>query len=73
MVLQIAIYLNYIVTCLCYPVSFLNRRSEPNVGEAVKLIVNLPQNAHIALKYSAIELLAELTPWVDQNPQHIGR
>jgi len=59
----------FVMRCIANKVS---QRSEPNVGEAVKLIVNLPQNAHIALKYSAIELLAELTPWVDQNPQHIG-
>ena len=61
------------IICFCYSASFFNHRTEPNVGEAVKIIVDLPQNAHIALKYSAIELLAELTPWVDQNPQHIGR
>ena len=48
-------------------------RSEPNIGEAVKIIVNLPQNSHVALKCTAIELLAELTPWVDQNSQHIGK
>ena len=48
-------------------------REEQTVGEAVKLIVNLPQNAHIALKFTAVHLLAELTPWLDANTGHIGK
>eukprot|EP00795_Rhopilema_esculentum_P005455 gene5455-631_t len=43
-------------------------RSEESVGDAVKLIIQLPQNSHIALKMTSLELLAELTPWVDEHP-----
>ena len=47
-------------------------RSEESVGDAVKLIIQLPQNSHIALKMTSLELLAELTPWVDEHPTVVG-
>ncbi len=43
------------------------------MGEVVKLIINLPANTHIALKHTAIRLLAEVSPWINEHKSQVGK
>lgn len=39
----------------------------------VEAILNLPENTHIAVRYTSILLLGELCEWIDRHPQSLGK
>ncbi|XP_077276129.1 transportin 3 isoform X2 [Temnothorax americanus] len=41
------------------------------VPKVVEAILNLPENTHIAVRYTSILLLGELCEWVDRHPQSL--
>eukprot|EP00794_Sanderia_malayensis_P013001 gene13002-14340_t len=47
------------------------QRQNSYVGDVVVLIINLPVNSHIALKHTALRLLAKVCPWINENKDHI--
>lgn len=40
--------------------------------KVVEAILNLPENTHIAVRYTSILLLGELCEWIDKHPQSLG-
>lgn len=53
--------LNHLAFCFC---------SDENdvVPKVVEAILNLPENTHIAVRYTSITLLGELCEWIDNHP-----
>lgn len=43
------------------------------VPKVVEAILNLPENTHIAVRYTSILLLGELCEWIDRHPQSLGK
>ncbi|KAL0119670.1 hypothetical protein PUN28_007838 [Cardiocondyla obscurior] len=41
------------------------------VPKVVEAILNLPENTHIAVRYTSILLLGELCEWIDRHPQSL--
>lgn len=39
------------------------------VPKVVEAILNLPENTHIAVKYTSVLLLGELCEWIEKHPQ----
>uniref|UniRef100_A0A4Y0BRW8 Transportin-3 n=1 Tax=Anopheles funestus TaxID=62324 RepID=A0A4Y0BRW8_ANOFN len=39
------------------------------VPKVVEAILNLPENCHIAIRYTSISILGELCDWIDSNPE----
>jgi len=39
----------------------------------VEAILNLPENTHIAVRFTSILLLGELCEWIDRHPQSLGK
>ncbi|EDS34143.1 transportin-3 [Culex quinquefasciatus] len=39
------------------------------VPKVVEAILNLPDNCHIAIRYTSINILGELCDWIDSNPE----
>ncbi|XP_058453992.1 transportin-3 isoform X2 [Malaya genurostris] len=39
------------------------------VPKVVEAILNLPENCHIAIRYTSINILGELCDWIDSNPE----
>lgn len=38
---------------------------------SVEAILNLPENCHIAIRYTSINILGELCEWIDNHPQYL--
>lgn len=49
-----------------------NREENDVVPKVVEAILNLPENTHIAVRYTSILLLGELCEWIDRHPQSLG-
>lgn len=41
------------------------------IPKVVEAILNLPENTHIAVRYTSIMLLGELCDWIDSHPQSL--
>lgn len=50
-----------------------NREENDVVPKVVEAILNLPENTHIAVRYTSILLLGELCEWIDRHPQSLGK
>ncbi|XP_053679296.1 transportin-3 [Anopheles nili] len=53
------------------PTSRFNQLCEESevVPKVVEAILNLPENCHIAIRYTSINILGELCDWIDSNPE----
>lgn len=51
----------------------LNREENDVVPKVVEAILNLPENTHIAVRYTSILLLGELCEWIERHPQSLGK
>ncbi|XP_052902812.1 transportin-3 isoform X1 [Anopheles moucheti] len=53
------------------PTSRFNQLCEESevVPKVVEAILNLPENCHIAIRYTSISILGELCDWIDSNPE----
>uniref|UniRef100_A0A1Q3F9K1 Transportin-3 n=1 Tax=Culex tarsalis TaxID=7177 RepID=A0A1Q3F9K1_CULTA len=53
------------------PASRFNQLCEESetVPKVVEAILNLPDNCHIAIRYTSINILGELCDWIDSNPE----
>lgn len=43
------------------------------MSEVLQQVVLLPENVHIAVRYTSIELVGEMSEVVDRNPRFLGR
>ena len=39
----------------------------------VQAILNLPEQVHIAVRYTGIKLIGELCEWLNKHPKFIGK
>lgn len=53
------------------PVSVLSENN-PTLTEVLEQVVLLPQNVHIAVRYTSIELVGEMSEVMDRNPRFLG-
>ena len=43
------------------------------VPEVVQAVLSIPSTAHIAVRYTMLQLIGELCEWIDHHPQVIGK
>lgn len=46
--------------------------NNPTLTEVLEQIVLLPQSVHMAVRYTSIELVGEMSEVVDRNPRFLG-
>uniref|UniRef100_A0A4W5NER5 Transportin-3 n=1 Tax=Hucho hucho TaxID=62062 RepID=A0A4W5NER5_9TELE len=56
--------------CLCN-VSIFNIENNPTLTEVLEQVVLLPETVHIAVRYTSIELVGEMSEVVDRNPRFL--
>lgn len=49
------------------------RENNPTVAEVLQQVVLLPESVHMAVRYTSIELVGEMSEVVDRNPRFLGR
>lgn len=42
------------------------------VPQVVQAVLSIPSTAHIAVRYTTLQLIGELCEWIDKHPQVIG-
>ena len=52
--------------CVCF------RENNPTLSEVLQQVVLLPENVHMAVRYTSIELVGEMSEVVDRNPRFLG-
>lgn len=50
-----------------------SRENNPTLSEVLQQVVLLPENVHIAVRFTSIELVGEMSEVVDRNPRFLGR
>lgn len=48
------------------------RENNPTLVEVLEGVVRLPETVHMAVRYTSIELVGEMSEVVDRNPQFLG-
>lgn len=48
------------------------RENNPTLSEVLQQVVLLPENVHIAVRFTSIELVGEMSEVVDRNPRFLG-
>ena len=43
------------------------------VPQVVQAVLSIPTSAHIAVRYTTLQLIGELCEWIDKHPQVIGK
>lgn len=43
------------------------------VPKVVEAILNMPQNTHVAVRYTSVLLLGELCEWIEKHPESLGK
>lgn len=46
--------------------------NNPTLTEVLQQVVLLPENVHMAVRYTSIELVGEMSEVVDRNPRFLG-
>ena len=41
--------------------------------QVVQAVLSIPTSAHIAVRYTSLQLIGELCEWIDKHPQVIGK
>ena len=41
--------------------------------QVVQAVLSIPTTAHIAVRYTTLQLIGELCEWIDKHPQVIGK
>ena len=41
--------------------------------QVVQAVLSIPTSAHIAVRYTTLQLIGELCEWIDKHPQVIGK
>ena len=60
--------------CLFLFISFFFSPSENTVvPEVLQALLGLQSNTHVALLYTSIELVGELSEWISKHPQYLGK
>lgn len=49
-----------------------SRENNPTLSEVLQQVVLLPENVHIAVRFTSIELVGEMSEVVDRNPRFLG-
>lgn len=52
---------------------FVCRENNPTLTEVLEQVVLLPQTVHIAVRYTSIELVGEMSEVMDRNPRFLGK
>lgn len=52
--------------------SLAGSENNPTLTEVLEQIVLLPETVHIAVRYTSIELVGEMSEVVDRNPRFLG-
>lgn len=52
---------------------FVHSENNPTLTEVLEQVVLLPQTVHIAVRYTSIELVGEMSEVMDRNPRFLGR
>lgn len=52
--------------------SLFFRENNPTLSEVLQQVVLLPENVHIAVRFTSIELVGEMSEVVDRNPRFLG-
>lgn len=50
----------------------IHRENNPTLSEVLQQVVLLPENVHMAVRYTSIELVGEMSDVVDRNPRFLG-
>lgn len=48
------------------------RENNPTLSEVLQQVVLLPESVHMAVRYTSIELVGEMSEVVDRNPRFLG-
>lgn len=51
----------------------MHRENNPTLTEVLEQVVLLPQTVHIAVRYTSIELVGEMSEVMDRNPRFLGK
>lgn len=49
------------------------RENNPTLSEVLQQVVLLPESVHMAVRYTSIELVGEMSEVVDRNPRFLGK
>lgn len=49
------------------------REENDVVPKVVEAILNMPQNTHVAVRYTSVLLLGELCEWIEKHPESLGK
>ena len=49
------------------------RENNPTLAEVLQQVVLLPETVHIAVRFTSIELVGEMSEVVDRNPRFLGK
>lgn len=52
---------------------FVCSENNPTLTEVLEQVVLLPQTVHIAVRYTSIELVGEMSEVMDRNPRFLGK
>ena len=52
---------------------FVFRNEEEIVPQVLQAVLNLPENTHIALRYTSTQLVGELGEWIGKHPDTLGK
>lgn len=58
------------MSCRNWVLSF--RENNPTLSEVLQQVVLLPESVHMAVRYTSIELVGEMSEVVDRNPRFLG-
>ena len=53
--------------------SYLFHRDSEIVAQFLPMVLNLPDNCHIAVRKTSIKLVGELSEWVNKHPDVLGK
>lgn len=61
-------------SCLCVILNdqFVCRENNPTLMEVLEQVVLLPESVHLAVRYTSIELVGEMSEVVERNPRFLG-
>lgn len=59
------------VTLKCLPL-LVPSENNPTLTEVLEQIVLLPETVHLAVRYTSIELVGEMSEVIDRNPCMLG-
>lgn len=57
---------------LILTLSMVCREENQIVPLVVQAVLNLPENAHIAVRYTSLHLVGELYEWIEKHPDFLG-